>query len=281
MKIYHEINHNGCTITCFERDMEWGIDFGMNVDFPTWMTEKWVQDNQPMVRRIAQYTANVLEMELLQNATAFFKKQKERGFTINEQDGVWVFYEPEKSAFIRPFIYQNKMDIVPFIDFNSVNEYGFTLTPGHYSDFIITNKTVGDGLFGYTKDFNASHFGIATAYLLSFCENLENILFKKNMPLEFEELSSHKYVKWSDKGQETTQKIKETIDERCSLNKHKRIDTLIVNKKSVYDLLREHHIQYSFDLRGTRLLKMALALGKPVHQVEKFAKKYIDKKRAS
>lgn len=275
------IEKNGCRIACLERATSGGKDFRMQVDFPAWLTNEWLHENRETIQKVALYTANKLEMRLLTDAVSFAREIKGYGLALNERDGVWIFYDEEKSAFIRPFIFSNKMDIRPFLEFSSVNEHGFTLTPGSFSDFIMTTRTFDQSLIGYTTDFSAMHFGVASVYLLNFCENLEKIIIKKDTPADFEEYSIYHFQRMTTFGRAITTKIHNEIDALCAVNKSKRIDSLIVNKKSIYDLIIEHDMTYRLNVRGINLLKVALALGKTVFQVEKFVKKYIDKKQAS
>lgn len=274
---HYEIEKDGCKITCFKRDMGWG----MNVNFPDWFTNEWVHEHREMVRKVALYTANKLEMRLLTDAVSFAKELKEYGMQLEERDGVWIFYDEDKSAFIYPFIHSNKLDIRPFLTFSSVNEHGFTLTPGSFSDFFITTRTFDERLFGYTKDFTPLHFGVATVYLLNFCENLKNVIVKKDTPTDLEEYATYNYQMMTTFGRDVTTKIHNEIDALCAVNKSKRIDTLIVNEKNIYDYMREHSMNYHLNVRGVPLLHTAIGLGKSVSQVETFVKKYIERKRAN
>ena len=278
---HYEIEKDGCQITCLERDMGWGMNFGMNVNFPDWFTNKWVHEHREMVKKVALYTANKLEMRLLMDAVSVAKEIKGYGMELDEKDGVWVFYDEDKSAFIYPFIHSNNLDIRPFLTFSSANENGFTLTPGSFSDLLITARTFDERLFGYTKDFTPMHFGVATVYLLNFCENLENVIVKNDTPTDFEEYAVYNFQRMTTFGREITTKIRNKIDALCTVNKSKRIDTLMVNEKNIYDYIREHSMDYYLNVRGVPLLRTAMSLGKSVSQVETFVKKYIDKKRAN
>lgn len=280
--ILNEYSKDGLSIASYKRDMGWGFNFGLNVTFPKFLTKKVLVENRETIRNIAKYCANKIQLEALTDANGLFEKMKAHGFTLpDENDGVLLSYDEDKSAFIRPYIFSGKMDIHPFIEFNSVNEFGFTLVPGHFSDFFITERMTDSSMFGYTKDFMPSHFGIASLYLIDFSQILEEVLIHKNIPKDFDEYQDSAFIRFNPKALEVKNRIHQEIEKRTSLNKSKRIDTLIVNKKSIYDLIRDYNITSSFQVRGTTLLHVALEFGKTVFQIESFVKKYIDKKRIS
>lgn len=274
-----EIKQADCVIKCtIDADRRGDA---MHVTFPKWFTNEWIHAHREMVQKIARYTANKLEMQTLTDMVSIAKEMHTYGFEIAKDDGVWVFYDGDKSALIRPYIHANKLDIRPFITFDSVHENGFTLTPGSFSDFIISTRSFDEQLFAYTKDFSHTHFGIASLYVLHWLANLDTFINKKDVPIDFDDYAIYHFQRMHPYGREITVKIEAEIHARCSVNKSKRIDTLIVNQKNIYDYIREYDLNYRVSIRGVSLLQTAIRLGKTVWQVEQFVKKYIDRKRIS
>lgn len=254
--------NNGLHIVCQKRDMGWGITFNVSARFPSFITNNLIQNNKEEIYKISKYISNKLHYKILTDAKSLLSEINDMGFNSpNKNDGTFISYKLEgepKSAFIRPFIYKNNIEINSFVQFTSVDAWGFTLIPGSFCDFIISENSSGQ-LFGYTKDFSEIHYPIATLFIKQYTQMIEDIILKKkDKPSDFEQFSPYDYHYNNPDYKRIKEFISIKIKSLTSHNKSKRIDTLIVNKKTIFDLMHTYQVHSSIGLNGPTLLNIAM-----------------------
>lgn len=263
--------------TYVAKDMGWGYIDGMRVLFPSYMTKKETLSQSEILTKIARYCANKISYWLLTDAKSFMEKYQEKHPFDLKYHAVYLSYAHDKTALLRLFEFQNRIDISPYISFEGTTNLGFTLSPGHFSDFLIAERTE-EGLFGYTKDFLYMHFPVATEYLEMYCKLYREILHENNVPLDFEEVADYHYLIFNNEVKETKEQIRKKLEELTNINRKKRIDLLHVNGNSIYSLLLEYKATSSLRLSGNVLYNIAIQLGKPTKQVENYIEKIKRKK---
>lgn len=256
--------------TYVDRDMGWGYVDGMRVLFPSYMTIKETMKEKELLNKIAKYCANKIGFWLLTDADSFIKKYQEKYPIDTKEDAVYLSYGDGKTALVYPSMYQNQIDVNPYIQFNIASHFGFTLTPGHFSDFHISELSTQDGLFGYTKDFLGIHFPVATEYLEMYCQLYQEILHEMNTPDDFEKVSHTNYLLLHEDVAKVKNQIRKKIEELTSTNQSKRIDSLKIGNENLFTLLHEYNVRYMLRLHGVRLFNIAIRLGKPPKQIDDY-----------
>lgn len=276
MNILHEVNKGNLNIKCGVEDMGWGMDSKMRVKFPSFLTVTLWKSKKEDIRSIAKYCANKIHYALLTDAIGISKDIEQLHLDVpNNFYCTPLAYGDQQSAFIRPFLKSdNELEVSPYIEFNHADEYGFTLIPGSFSDFIITNRTGEDTFFGYTKDFHPMHFPIATLYLIQFCDLIERMILNGERVSDFEEFSDDMFFHTHPKIKSALGNIQKEIADKTSRNQGKKITTLLADGKNIHQLMRAKGITSSFHAQGPEALNIALALQLPLSTVSQYIREH-------
>lgn len=81
---------------------------------------------------------------------------------------------------------RNKLDIRPVVTFHGIYAFRFTVTPGNFSDFYITETFGKNGeLFGYTRDFLQYTASLTAILLEDFMQVIKHFIDGK-MPEDYD-----------------------------------------------------------------------------------------------
>lgn len=249
----------------------------MRTIFPVFFSSSLIKKNANVLNKLFIYAAYKFYLKELTDGKSIIEKIKAKGYPYQEGDIMLMEYNG-KSAILNTVIYHSKkLEVSPAMVIFGGGVGGFTVSPGNFSDMYI-NEYIGNSerLVGGTIDF-IPYMASITAVFLEFYLDLVKGFIDGKLPSDFE-TESYNFYPTDEKYRNTIAEIMEHIRVQTAVNKAKRIDTLVVDGKTVVDLMKELDIRFRYFIPSEDILLISLKMGKPVSQVKSYIESVLEKK---
>lgn len=289
--IFKMMKEEYCMLQSLGKDLEFkffdverghGREPRMFVTFPDYFTKEFYLKNKEMLKKVFGYTTIKFYLRQLTCGKGIREEILLKKYPYDDHSLFLVEYldgKEEKSAIINPMVYKPsyKIELSPCMVVFGGDVAGFTVTPGNFSDFY-TYEYIGDSnrLVGHTRDFIPYMMSLTAIFLEMLMNDVKSIIIEENLPDDFESTIETHYV-LNPEYRRVTDLIVKSIKDKISINSSKRIDSLTVDGKNVYDLMKEFNVWTTTFFMSKDLLRIALILGKTPKQVYGFVEKVLDK----